>query len=108
VSLGAGTSYDLLGVRLEAGSNHWSAFVGIGALAAGLLTGDTNTAPGGYGFSAGARWYRGVREGLFVSLNFTDIRYNEVSDDDAVGEPNAATSPASLATFTAVWAIAGA
>lgn len=66
----------LAGVRLELGGNHWSLFAGVGALAAGWATRQTLSAPGGGGFSAGARWYHGVRSGLFVSANLTDSWYH--------------------------------
>src|SRR5438270_13954111 len=74
LSAGIGTAYDLAGVRLELGSNHFSGFVGIGLLA---TYADTLSAPGNFGFSAGARWYRGVRRGFFASLNLTEVWYRD-------------------------------
>jgi len=109
VSVGAGTAYDLLGARLELGSNHWRGYVGIGGFAAGWANSGFDSAPGGYGFSAGARWYRHVQEGFFTSLNFSDARYNAgyLTGDNSrhpkepAGGGVLRVYPSSLATLTA-------
>lgn len=99
LSLGLGTSYDGAGARLEFGSDHLSAFVGIGLLAFGLR--DTKSSGGDGGLSWGARLYQGVQRGLFLSLNFTWARWYDFSNYD-LNSSGSPTNPGTLFTSTAV------
>ncbi len=101
VSIGVGTSYDLAGGRIELGSNHLSGFFGYGLLGAAGLK-DTLSAPGGGGFCVGARWYRHVRRGLFVSLNFTYAWWSDYYSFDETSTSRPRTYPGNLFTATAV------
>jgi len=89
LSAGIGSAYAGAGIRGDLGSNHFGVSIGLGLLPAALT--DTLSVPGSdHGFSFGARWYRGVRSGWFVSVNFTDSIWNEYSSYDL----NTSTSPA--------------
>ena len=109
VSVGLGTAYDGLGLRFEGGSNHLGLFGGLGFLPAAIGSITTNSS-GPYGFSAGARWYRGIRDGLFVSFNLSYAWWREFSNYD-LRSATSATNPGHLFTVSAVagyrWRSAG-
>jgi hypothetical protein len=64
MSVGIGSSYALVGGRIELGSDHLGGFLGYGLL--GPLTGVLS---GPRIICGGARWYEGAHPGVFVSLN---------------------------------------
>jgi hypothetical protein len=98
LSVGAGLAYDAAGLRGEIGSDHYGVFVGIGLL--GRFEASTLTAKGPYSFSAGARWYSGIRRGLFVSLNLTHTWWSDYFSFDEQSTRNPRTVPGWLSTAT--------
>jgi hypothetical protein len=106
VSVGAGTAYDMAGARVELGSNHLAAYAGFGL---GAYLPRSTLTSSGWGFSAGARWYSGVRSDWFISANFTDAWHSDDYSFDDLTSPNPRRFPGSVATLTAtfgyVWAI---
>ncbi|HZX93856.1 MAG TPA: hypothetical protein VFE90_05030 [Myxococcales bacterium] len=99
LSAGLGLAYNLLGIRGEMGSNHLGVFAGIGFL--GRTQGSTLTASEPTSFSAGARWYSGVRQGVFVSLNLNWTWWSEYYSVDDRFSPNPRIFPGRLFTATA-------
>jgi hypothetical protein len=100
LSTGVGLAYDGLGIRGEIGTDHGGLFVGIGLL--GRLESNTLTADGPLGFSAGYRWYSGIRQGVFVSLNFTHTWWSDyLSFDDQFAHGRIAPGRFTTATVTA-------
>src|SRR4051812_10116465 len=83
VSIGAGTTYDALGLRAEAGSRHFSLYAGFGMMPGAITS--TLSAGGGGTFSAGVRWYSGDRSGWLVSANFARAWLHNYQDSDRQG-----------------------
>lgn len=100
LSVGAGLAYDLAGLRAEIGSNHLGVFAGIGLLQSTQT--DTLSADGGGSLSAGLRWYSGIRQGIFVSLNFTHSWWRDYLTFDTPITAATPTSPGRVFTATAV------
>lgn len=100
LSAGAGLAYDLAGLRAEIGSDHLGVFAGIGLLQKTQT--DTLSAEGGGSFSAGVRWYSGIRRGIFASLNFTHSWWRDYFTFDTPITSATPTSPGRLFTATAV------
>src|SRR5437016_6012970 len=99
VSLGVGTAYDLAGVRLEIGTDHFGAFGSLGVLPSLEAAGGPDAR--GWGFAAGLRWYRDVRGGFLVSLNLSDAFMSDCADWDYC-VAGASRKQFSLFTLTAV------
>jgi hypothetical protein len=105
LSFGAGTAYDVLGGRIEAASDHFGAFVGVGAGRSLAAVDSAQLSQSSWGFSAGGRWYRDVRRGFFVSLAFLYASSTEYLSQDAMrwGSGNTSTSTTFTAGAVAGW-----
>ena len=77
VSAGVGMGHDLAGARLEVRYDHVSLFAGTGA---SFFAGDYGGK--GYGGAFGARWYSGLGDRFFVSLQYVFVTYQSGYVDD--------------------------
>lgn len=100
LSAGAGFAYDLAGIRVELGNNHFGVYAGWGLLSFGPVS-CYDCASGGGSLSIGARWYAGVRRGWFGSLNFSQTWWSEYVHYDPP-YTSAQTIPGHISTATAV------